>query len=149
VRWFAVALNESLDDFVLVHRRHVLVEHRQLARDLLRQEVGVGGGHLCHLHEERPELAHHACNQFGLRLEVLGIGLEERLDIAQRTDLAPHDRDIPTHQRSPPQDFAELPLVEAPARLEDVDDLDQQRLIGAQHEAHHVQTQLAEALDLR
>ena len=147
-RRLAVALDERTDHLVRRHRRHVLVEDGEFLRDLVGQEVGVGSRDLRHLDEERTELVDHLRDDLRLRAEVLRISLEEGLDVADRADLPAHDRGVRAHLRGALEQLVELPLIEAPACLEQVDDLDQQRLVGAQHEPHHVQRQLAEALEL-
>jgi hypothetical protein len=144
----AVALEEGLHHLVGAHRRHVLVEHRQLARDLLGQEVGVGRRHLRHLDEERAELADHLRDDARLRAEVLRVGGEERPQVADGADLPAQDGGVAAHGLRAAHQLLQLPLVEAPAGLEQIHHLDQQGLVGAQHQPHHVERHRAHALQL-
>lgn len=148
VRRLAVAFVEGLQHFLFRHRRHVFVEHRELRGDLLGQEVGVGRSRLRHLDEEGPELADHLRHDLRLRREILRVGLEERADVADRLDLPAHDGDVAADQLRATQELVELPLIEAPPCLEQVHHLHQQRLVGADHQPHHVERQLAQALEL-
>ena len=130
------------------HRRHILLEHRQLACDFLRQEVGRGRRHLRHLDEEGAELAHHLRHDLRLRAVVLGVGLEEGLDVAQRPDLAADDLEVAAHHLHAPQQRVHAVLVAVVDVLELVDHLHQQRLIRLQDQARDVQPQVGQAAQL-
>ena len=148
VRRAAIAFEEGRFDFGRRHRRHVLVEDREFLGDFVGQKIPVRSRDLRHLDEERPELAHHARDDLRLRLEVLRVGLEERLDVAQGANLPTHDRHIAAHRGRAQHHLAQLPFVEAAPGLEHVDGFDEQRLVGAQHQAHHVERKLAKAFEL-
>jgi hypothetical protein len=145
LRRAAKAVHQRAARFLRRHRRHVLLEHRQLACDLLGQEVGRGRSHLGHLDEERPEFTHHLRHDLGLGAVILGVGLEERLDVAQRPDLAADDLQVAAHHLHAAQQRIHAVLVAVVDVLQLVDHLDQQRLVGLEHQPRDVQPQIGQA----
>ena len=142
------ALDQCRARLLRRHGRHVFLEDGQLTRDFLGQEIGRGGGHLGHLDKEGAELAHHLGDDLRLRAVVLGVRLEERLDVAQRLDLAADDLQVATHHLHAAQQRIHAVLVAVVNVFQLIDHLDQQRLVGLEDQPGDVQPQISQAAQL-